>query len=563
MDESLRKEKQKIYDDYIKKYKAPEAQKPATFDEVTNIISHMPHKMLNFTKSTQDIPAYATRSKNFGLSGTYNIYVNPQYDTSKDGLLLHEEGHIIFGHLQSNTFNDSTFKMKMKFAWSRIRKLIETDDNVKLSEKEIQDIYINKVSKIIINYAMDYEVNSKLFTAEEFEAHQQRFENDYMKILLEDDNISLESYQSSLNAKNADPTIKIAKGLWPEDVGFPLKLQFTQYIDLMIRDPENFFKKLKFTDQPQLGGPESNDSNGSGNNQGESSSNDSANGNEKSTTQSSGKLTLEDLDKLEKEVQDMDEEAMNKLLQAAEAAEANSEEDGSSTGEGELNGASDGLSYSPFGTGIKRTQIIDAKNSKALENELLKAVFNKVLLNTRQDPIYYYNRKKYNSNVMMSKSREEQLWRPGNIVLLVDCSGSIADQAIGAMIKCVRKIAKKCGAKSRIVWWDTALEGDYPLRNYKGPEDTGGTHIDRGIKYVRTHYLKQSNDKLVIISDYADQLTNWYEEARKIKNDIVGLCWLYADGNETPQDYLQERFYNSTSVEKFLKKIPTTLVNIS
>ena len=171
---------------------------------------------------------------------------------------------------------------------------------------------------------------------------------------------------------------------------------------------------------------------------------------------------------------------------------------------------------------------------------------------------------------MISRSREEQLWRPGNIILLVDCSGSIDDTAIGAMIKCVRRIAKKCGPKSRIIWWDTFLEGDYSLNADKGPKGYGGTNIAKGIKYVRQHYLRQSNDKLVIISDYADSLTQWYDEVKKIKNDVVGLCWLYSrDKTETAKQYLSNWWScdndaeENKSFDKLLKKIPTTLVNIA
>lgn len=557
------RDKQTIYEDYVNNFPFPTYKKPASFDEVDNLISHTPHKMLVFTKNNQDAVAYATRSKNFGTSGIYNIYVNPNYEQSKEGLLLHEEGHIVFGHLHSNTFNDKTFKMKVKFAWPRIRKLIEVDNTVKLSENEIQTKYIDTVSKILLNHAMDYEVNSKLFTPEEFEEHQQRFEHDYMKNALENDNISAEQYEQILQQKLADPKTKIAKGLWPEDVGFPLKLQFTQYIDLMVRDPEEFFQKIKFTENfaPNMssGGDDnsqsSNDNSGQQNGEGQGKSSEKSKG--------SGKLTLSDLDKLAKEFNDMDEEAMNELMEKAEKEETASDDIDDDDSFDIEDGDSSSINYSPFGTGVKRNPIVDAKNSKELENLILKAVFNKVLLNTRQDPVYYYNRKKYNSNVMINKSREEQLWRPGNIILLVDCSGSIADNAIGAMIKCVRNIAKKCGAKSRIIWWDTALEGDYPLRRYKGPDETGGTHIDRGIKYVHKHYLKQSNDKLIIISDYADALSLWYEEAIKIKNDIVGLCWLYASGNETPEKYISYRLPEEIPVSQFIKKIPTTLVNIS
>lgn len=606
-------DKESVFNEYNKLFPVPAPKNPASYDEVKGILNRTPHKMLTFSKQPGDVPAYATRSSSFGTTGIYNIYVNPEYEQSYDGLLLHEMGHIIFGHLQSNAFNEKTFEMKLKFAWARIRKLIMVGDDVKLSEKEIQDIYLNKVKQIMLNYAMDYEVNSKLFTPEEWAEQAQKFEYDWMKIHFEDENFDEQSYEETFNVKKDDPTKKIVSALWPEDVGFPLKLQFTQYIDLMIRDPEKFFEKLLLLNPPPMSGnggddqddgsqgqngkskgkgggnskKNKNQQSGQGNGGGQSDSEDeksdeqsggNGNGKEDKSSKSKdgngssgGKLSLADIDRLAKEAEDMDEEAMKKVTEAAEKAEAGEggDEDGLGSS-GDEDGDNSSGNYSPFGTGAKRSAIIDVKDTHALENELLKAVYNKTVMNTRQDPVYYYNRKKYNSNVMISRSREEQLWRPGNIVLLVDCSGSINDTAIGVMIKCVRRIAKKCGPKSRIVWWDTELEGDYPLNADKGPKGYGGTRISKGIKYVRSHYLRQSNDKLVIISDYADSLTMWYDEVKKIKNDVVGLCWLYTeDKTETPRQYLSDwwsygsRGEENKSYDKFLKKIPTTLVNIS
>lgn len=573
-------DKESVFKEYNKLFPVPAPKNPSSYDEVKGILNRTPHKMLAFSKQPGDVPAYATRSSNFGTTGIYNIYVNPEYEQSYDGLLLHEMGHIIFGHLHSNAFNEKTFEMKLKFAWARIRKLIMVGDDVKLSEKEIQGIYLNKVKQIMLNYAMDYEVNSKLFTPEEWIEQAQKFEYDWMKIHLEDENFDEQSYEEAFNVKRADPTKKIVNALWPEDVGFPLKLQFTQYIDLMVHDPEKFFEKLLLISPSPMSGNGDAQENGrqskSGNTKGKSGGKSKKNNQEddqdnddsqsdskgkNGSGSSSGKISLADIDRLAKEAEDMNEEAMKKITEAAEKAEA---------AEGGENGDTSSGNYSPFGTGGKRSVIIDIKDTHTLENELLKAVYNKTVMNTRQDPIYYYNRKKYNSNIMISHSREEQLWRPGNIILLVDCSGSINDTAIGAMIKCVRRIAKKCGPKSRIIWWDTELEGDYPLNADKGPKGYGGTRISKGIKYVRQHYLRQSNDKLVIISDYADSLSMWYGEAKKIKNDVVGLCWLSSeDKTETPRRYLSNWWSygnyeeENMSYNKFLKKIPTTLVNIS
>ena len=447
-------DKKSIFNEYNKLFPAPASKNPATYDEVKGILNRTPHKMLTFQKQPGDAPAYATRSSNFGSTGIYNIYVNPDYEKSYDSLLLHEIGHIIFGHLQSNAFNEKTFEMKLKFAWARIRKLIITGDDVKLSEKEIQDIYINKVKHIMLNYAMDYEVNSKIFTPDEWKEFTQKFESDWMKIQYEDDSVPEEDYEEAFNLKKNDPTKKLINALWPEDVGFPLKLQFTQYVDLMLRDPEKFFEKLLLINPPPMSGngagaqnddsqgqsngnfkKNKNPQNGQGDGDGQADSEDEkpdeqfgGNGNGKEDKSykgkegngsASGKMSLADIDRLAKEAEDMDEEAMKKVTEAAEKADQG---DGDEGDDFESSGGDDSsIGYSPFGTGGKRSEVIDVKDTHALENELLKAVYNKTVLNTRQDPVYYYNRKKYNSNVMISRSREEQLWRPGNIILLVDC----------------------------------------------------------------------------------------------------------------------------------------------
>lgn len=167
---------------------------------------------------------------------------------------------------------------------------------------------------------------------------------------------------------------------------------------------------------------------------------------------------------------------------------------------------------------------------------------------------------------MISKMRSEDLYKPGNIYLLVDCSGSIGSDVIENIIGVIKNISKKCGPHSRIIWWDTDLAGDYPLKNIKDPSHCGGTNISSGIRYVAKNYLKRSNDKLIILSDYQDSLHMWYDELEHIrKNDCIGICWGNIKGN--PTEILKQlcRTYQDNDTmffSKFIKKLPTTLVNV-
>ena len=193
----------------------------------------------------------------------------------------------------------------------------------------------------------------------------------------------------------------------------------------------------------------------------------------------------------------------------------------------------------------------------------MKNVFNKKVLNNRVDYMKYYNRQKY-GNVMVSTCSNEDVWRPGDIHMIVDCSGSIDSCAIESFIKCVKKVSKKCGPKSRIIWWDTRLEGDTYLRNNHGPRGCGGTDIAGGIKYLRENHLKNKNDKVIIISDYEDSLYRWEEELSKVKNDCIGICWTYQKV-ENKYDYLGRYSYadrDGDIIHKLMKKLPTIFVNI-
>ena len=134
----------------------------------------------------------------------------------------------------------------------------------------------------MLNYAMDYEVNSKIFTPDEWKEFTQKFESDWMKVQYEDDSIPEEDYEEAFNLKKNDPTKKLVSALWPEDVGFPLKLQFTQYVDLMLRDPEKFFEKLLLINPPPMSGNSSDNQDGSSQNQsGDSKGKNNSSGNSK------------------------------------------------------------------------------------------------------------------------------------------------------------------------------------------------------------------------------------------------------------------------------------------
>jgi hypothetical protein len=431
---------------------------------------------------------------------------------------------------------------KIMSYWNRFEKHIE--DNALKTKEDVQ-----KASKIIcdaiLNIAMDYEVNSKLFTDDEWKTFVEYIQWASIKAAADAPNTTKEELEKIiewLDNKSEDKDL-LFHPCWPEDDGFPKGLDYRQYIDLMLMRPDNAMDAIK----KALGkmGSDSGDGNGSSSGKGNHG----------------GKISKSDLERILKEQNDANNEASNDAKEEAEKQDDAEQGTSSNAARDKLNQGG----WSPSGHSVDK-RIYDYKNSKALGRKILNEIINKQVLMCRQDNLYYYNRQKYNSNLLISKMKSEDLYRPGNIYLLVDCSCSIGSDVIEAIIGVVKNISKKCGPHSRIIWWDTALAGDYPLKELKGPTHCGGTAISRGIHYVSEKYLKRSNDKLIVLSDYKDSLHMWYDELEKIrKNDCLGICWGSFKGNATETIKRVCRTYNDNDevfFQKFIKKLPTTLVDI-
>ena len=485
--------------------------------------------------------AFACRSRN--TTGVYEVYVNPNVPYEcREPLELHEFGHVIFTHMSLLENQRKILVQKIMSYWNRFEKHIE--DNALKTKEDIQ-----KASKIIcdaiLNIAMDYEVNSKLFTDDEWKTFVEYVQWASIKAAADAPNTTKEELEKIiewLDNKSEDKDL-LFHPCWPEDEGFPKGLDYRQYIDLMLMRPDNAMDAIK----KALGKTDSGsgDGNGSGSGKGNHG----------------GKISKSDLEKILKEQNDANNEASNDAKEEAEKQDDSEQGTSSNAARDKLN--QDG--WSPNGHSVDK-RIYDYKNSKALGRKILNEIINKQVLMCRQDNLYYYNRQKYNSNLLISKMRSEDLYRPGNIYLLVDCSCSIGSDVIEAIIGVVKNISKKCGPHSRIIWWDTALAGDYPLKELKGPTHCGGTAISRGIQYVSEKYLKRSNDKLIVLSDYEDSLHMWYDELEKIrKNDCLGICWGSFKGNATETIKRVCRTYDDSDevfFQKFIKKLPTTLVDI-
>lgn len=230
----------------------------------------------------------------------------------------------------------------------------------------------------------------------------------------------------------------------------------------------------------------------------------------------------------------------NQLAQAmAQAAEdrrnAENGQQGAVAASG--SGGDDADDWSAPGDG-ESTNLVDATPTMRLDRSVLKFIekncIGKTVQRDRQDPLYNYNRGKTSGGVMRTRITTVEEYRPGNLVALIDVSGSVDIELVKALLSEILKYKSKFGTKSRIILWDTRLVDDLPLKrsNLEAICCGGGTSIARGIRYAKEKYLKSEQDKLCVISDFEDCLGDWAEELAEVKGETFAVCWGGFDGGK-------------------------------
>ena len=232
----------------------------------------------------------------------------------------------------------------------------------------------------------------------------------------------------------------------------------------------------------------------------------------------------------------------NEIAQAmAQAAEDRRNAENGQQGQAAVaasgSGGDDADDWSAPGDG-ESTNLVDAAPTMRLDRSVLKFIekncIGKTVQRDRQDPLYNYNRGKTSGGVMRTRITTVEEYRPGNLVALIDVSGSVDIELVKALLSEILKYKSKFGTKSRIILWDTCLVDDLPLKrsNLEAICCGGGTSIARGIRYAKEKYLKSEQDKLCVISDFEDCLGDWAEELAEVKGETFAVCWGGFDGGK-------------------------------
>lgn len=161
----------------------------------------------------------------------------------------------------------------------------------------------------------------------------------------------------------------------------------------------------------------------------------------------------------------------------------------------------------------------------SVKKDIMKSVFHLTPTENRRDMMYNFNRRKSNSSVLIPKTLQWNEFRQQAFYVIFDISGSVDDNLIDKCYSMFYEIASIVGKRSRIIFCDHQVEGDFLIRDRKFIKSGGGTDIARGIEYVRQKY-DYSNSVVFIMSDFYDYLDKWEYQLKRMKTKLIyGICW--------------------------------------
>jgi hypothetical protein len=183
------------------------------------------------------------------------------------------------------------------------------------------------------------------------------------------------------------------------------------------------------------------------------------------------------------------------------------------------------------------------------------------------DLLYYENRNKYRNGILMPRRYYREKQMPGNVVVLLDVSGSIPSVFVEAALNAIIKARDGCNAEeSRLVRWSANLMDDSRLGEAKPITGGGGTALAEGIEYCKRY--TGENTAFFIISDAQDDIAAWLKSAQDMRarqtviaynkhgKNINAAAWFARLGSNA--DYRKE----TVSLARWTRRFDTFLVTL-
>lgn len=535
--------------------------KPATYDDIKKALSTLVYEYIE-DKPLAEAPAAATRSP----TGIYQIILPndiPEY--GRMPLDLHENGHCIFQHLKDSETKINSVIRQLRGKWAAFKAKIEKDQD--FDDEDMLRSFALRIS----NVAMDCEINSKYFGGGD--DWKTQTENISVAVIATTitraKEISDEKFKAlKKELSNTEAVLHHSEGVHPEMFKFPLGLNWAAYINLILLNPNEFMDNMSkqmeeqkeiekmleqlkdmMKSQKQDGSNQQGQGQGQGQGKGKKQEKGESNGNgkdkngqkkEKKDASGNRKIKASEIKNAQEKqakISDEAKEVAKKATQekAAEKA-ASGKDDGSSDDDWSQPHDDDGeagigTEHLTNRSSLETNYVLDRNVRSFIE----KCCLGNAVTYEKQDPLYNFNRGKCgHDGVMRMRTSVQQVYRPGNLIAVIDVSGSVNIELVKALLNELKKYRSNFGYRSRVILWDTDLVEDLSFKEIKEICGGGGTDIALGINYAKK-YLKSDADKLFIISDFEDYLDRWVREISTLRSDVFGICWGGSDGKSALQ----------------------------
>jgi hypothetical protein len=173
------------------------------------------------------------------------------------------------------------------------------------------------------------------------------------------------------------------------------------------------------------------------------------------------------------------------------------------------------------------------------------------------DVFYYENRNKYNTGLLVPRRQKQEKLDTGNVVILLDVSGSIPAAFTEAAVNAVIEAQTAFDAEnSRLVRWSANLVDDTDIFDIKPVSGGGGTLLADGIEYCK----KYANDDsaFFIISDLQDEIADWIKNAQAMNARKTVIAY-----NKTGEPMSVEKWFSRVGSNADYRKEEVSLAEWS
>jgi uncharacterized protein with von Willebrand factor type A (vWA) domain len=152
---------------------------------------------------------------------------------------------------------------------------------------------------------------------------------------------------------------------------------------------------------------------------------------------------------------------------------------------------------------------------------------------------------------------------PKEATFIIDVSGSVNSDFVERVINSIIDNASGVDlSKSHVIFCDTSVTSDEIMsKRTKKAYSGGGTDIAKGIKYVAEKgYCKKAEDMLFVVSDMQDTLSQWCQEAKKLRCKRFAVGYGYSNKKEAQRIFQYGIDNNSLFSDEWNRLFKTVLL---